>query len=263
VTNDVEQACRAHGVRRPRHSDSYADGACIIAPLVSGGELQGVINLSRREPTGESSGDPNWPETFAFLGRSLEHARLYERTRTEARVDNLTGLFNRRWIAETLEKEIHRTRRFKHALSLIVLDLDGLKTINDQAGHLAGDAVLQHVAGKIVAALRQIDSAARMGGDEFVVVLPTTGVAGARQVGQRVLAAIRTDAAIFRGSPLPITASLGVAEWQDGWQAERLIEAADQMMYTAKHQGGNRLACRAIEAPLPAPTSQPPAAPTT
>jgi diguanylate cyclase (GGDEF)-like protein len=261
VTQNAEQAYHAYGVRRPDHADCYQDGACIVAPLVVDGELHGVVNLSRPTVPSKNAAEQPWQAMFAFLARALQHARLHERARTEARVDNLTGLFNRRWITETLEKEIHRTRRFGHDLSLIVLDLDGLKAINDRAGHLAGDAVLQHVARKIVSALRQIDSAARMGGDEFVVVLPTTDLRGAQQVGQRILAAIRADVALFRNAPQPITASLGVAQWQEEWDADRLIEAADQMMYTAKRQGGNFLACRVTESPSPAPTSRSVAAP--
>jgi diguanylate cyclase (GGDEF)-like protein len=257
VTDEVEQAYRAHGIRHPQHADRYCDGTCISAPLTSDGELQGVLNFSRRAPTAQTVEHLPWPEAFAFLARSLQHARAFERAQTEARVDSLTGLFNHRWLTETLKKEIHRVRRFGSPLSLILIDLDGLKAVNDRAGHPAGDAVLQHVARKIVSALRQIDSAARMGGDEFVVVLPTADLPGAEQVAQRILSAIRTDAALFRGAPLPITASLGVAQWEPDWEADRLLEAADQVMYTAKRQGRNCLACRATDATYPELTTSP------
>ena len=124
-----------------------------------------------------------------------------------------------------------------------MLDLDGLKPVNDRFGHLAGDALLRHVARKISAQLRQIDSAARFGGDEFVVLLPATDAAGARQVARRILSAIRSDAPVISRKALPIAASLGLAQWQEGWDQQRLLQAADGAMYSAKRKGHNRLVC--------------------
>jgi diguanylate cyclase (GGDEF)-like protein len=252
ITEDVERAYQAHSVRRPRYARRYRDRACVVAPLLAAGQLQGVLNLSGRQSAEQGSLAFPWHETLAFLGRALDHARRFEQARTEARIDNLTGLFNRRWFVETLEKEIHRARRFANPLALILIDLDELKLINDRHGHLAGDAVLRHVARRIVAALRQIDSAARMGGDEFVVVLPTTDLTGARQVGQRILDAIRDDAPLFRDVPVPVTASLGVARLQADWGTDELLEATDKTMYAAKRQGRNCLACHAYEHRQPA-----------
>jgi len=222
----------------------YADGACLVAPLRGGGRLWGVLNFSRRRCGPETEADPPLEPIFAFLGKALHHACSYDRVQTEARVDGLTRLYNYRWLTETLAKEIRRAQRFQEAVSLILLDLDGLKAINDQSGHAAGDLLLRHVAARVSVALRHCDSAARVGGDEFVVMLPATDVAGAREVARRILNTIREDAALFRGAPLPITASLGVAQWQPGWSAEDLINAADRMMYRAKRQGRNQIACR-------------------
>jgi diguanylate cyclase (GGDEF)-like protein len=142
-----------------------------------------------------------------------------------------------------MEQEIHRSQRYCNPLALIMIDLDGLKTVNDRFGHLGGDALLRHTAGKVSAALRQIDLAARIGGDEFVVLLPGTDLGGARHVAQRILAAIRVDAPLINGQPVPIVASFGVAQWEQGWDERQLLAAADQAMYAAKRQGHNRLVC--------------------
>lgn len=258
-TAHADREQRARNLPSGNPSGRYRDGACLIAPLVSGGQLWGVLNLSERLPGARARPEPLEP-IFAFIARSLRYARAHERARTEARVDALTGLYNQRWMFEALTKEIQRCQRFGSPLSLIVADVDGLKAVNDRVGHSGGDCLLRHVASRISSALRQFDSAARVGGDEFVVLLPATDLEGARQVARRVLEAIRHDAAVYRGVSLPVRASLGVVEWQKGWDTADLLEAGDQAMYLAKHQGRDQLVCRAPAAlppgPLPADVSR-------
>jgi diguanylate cyclase (GGDEF)-like protein len=259
-TADARKEWQARSLPVPDRA-GYPDGACLIAPLMCEGQLWGLLNMSGRRPAGSRYAKRPGP-IFEFLGRSLRYAREYERAHLEARIDVLTGLYNQRWMKEALEKEIRRSERFSIPLSLIAADLDGLKMVNDQEGHLAGDCVLRHVARRIRSVLRQFDSAARVGGDEFTVLLPATALDGARQVARRILESIRTDAALFRGVPLPIRASLGVAEWQPGWDGARLIEVADQAMYTAKKHGRDQLICRdpctaRPNTPPPAPPAHP------
>ena len=242
-TDDVARERRARGLEQGTVWEHHRDGACLIAPLMSAGRLWGVLNFSGAEPNAVVEADLPLEVIFAFIGRALQHARAYDQARTEARVDVLTGLFNQRWISESLGKEIRRSQRFATPLALIVADLDGLKAVNDHAGHSAGDQVLRHVASRISSALRQFDSAARVGGDEFAILLPATDLEGARHVGRRIIQAIRDDAAVFRGTTLPVRASLGVVQWQAGWDAARLTEAADQAMYAAKNRGRNQLVC--------------------
>ena len=232
----------ARGIPRllPR---SYDDDACLVTPLCSEGEVWGVLNFSGRAPTPLTEADPPLDNIFAFLGRALHHARVYDRARIEARVDGLTGLYNQRWITESLEKEIRRAERFGTPLAVLMVDLDGLKTVNDHLGHAAGDCVLRHAASRITRVLRQFDGAARVGGDEFVVMLPGTNLKGAQHVARRLLHSIRTDPAQFRDVALPTTLSIGAAEWRTGWNAARLIEAADQAMYNTKQNGGSGLTC--------------------
>jgi diguanylate cyclase (GGDEF)-like protein len=263
----------ADAAKMRRHRDApaaetarYRDGGCLVAPLVSEGRAWGVLNFSERRGAVPVD-DATLLDICGFLGRVLQHARTYEQVRTEARSDALTGLLNQRAMNEALTREILRAQRFGAPLSLVSIDLDGLKAINDRFGHKAGDALLRHVAGKISAAARQIDSTARTGGDEFLVLLPATQLDGGERVARRVLASIAADAAEHEGQALAVSASAGVAEWRAPWNAARLLEAADQALYAAKRCGRNRVVCsrgesntatepqRPSAASRPAPTS--------
>jgi diguanylate cyclase (GGDEF)-like protein len=255
ITQDLAEACRSSGMRCPSDLERASSRAAAIAPLVAQGKLRGLLLLNDRCGSDLSEVGLPLDQIFAFLARCLQHARQYLRARVEARVDRLTGLFNYRRMIETLSKEIRRSQRYGNPLALIMVDLDGLKSVNDRFGHVAGDALLRHVARKISAALRQVDSAARIGGDEFSVLLPATDLEGARQVAQRILTAIRTDAPVISQKPLPIAVSVGVAQWEDGWDENRLIQAADEAMYTAKRQGHNRLVCHRHETEVKPPVA--------
>lgn len=234
----------------PEHPERpYRDETCLVAPLWCEDRLWGVLNFSGACRTAVTEVGLPLNEVFSFVARAVQHACLYDQARIEARVDTLTGLYNVRWISESLEREIRRAERHGSPLAVLMIDLDGLKTINDRHGHAAGDSLLKHVAGRIGAVLRQFDGAARVGGDEFVVMLPATHLAGARQVARRLAESIREDAAMFQNCRLPITVSIGVAEWRPGWGAKELIEAADQAMYLAKGQGRDRLVCQPSERP--------------
>ena len=256
-TDDAARAFADLGLPAPRRPERYADPACLVAPLYGGTQLVGVLNFSRPTATRGRARTLPLQGVFDFLGRCLHHARLFEQARNEARIDGLTGLFNYRWVRDTLAKEINRARRFDGTLSLVMIDLDGLKTINDRDGHLAGDALLRHVAQKITGALRQFDSAARVGGDEFLVLLPATALNGAQLVARRILSAIRDDPPLFRNAPLHVTASLGAAQWQPAWGPDRLTEAADRALYTAKTQGRDRIVFHGPEAALSSPPAPP------
>ncbi len=245
-TEHTPEELAVRGIRA-RTDRAYVDDCCLVAPLCSEGDVWGVLNFSGRAPTALTEADLPLDELFAFLGRALHHAQAYEAARTEARVDGLTGLFNQRWMMESLAREIRRAERFRSPLAAIMLDLDGLKSINDRDGHAAGDCVLRHVASRITSVLRQFDGAARVGGDEFIVMLPATNLRGAQRVARRLLESIRSDPAHFGDAALPVTASLGAAEWQTGWNAQKLLEAADRAMYRAKHGGRN--ACAAPDEP--------------
>ncbi len=248
IAEDLAHDARTLRVARPRYARPASDARCLVAPLISERRLWGVINLSRRtllQASGAAAlSDAQIEAVVGFLARCMQHAREHERARTEARVDELTGLYNYRWSAETLEQETRRAERFGTPLALISIDLDGLKGINDTRGHAVGDAVLRHVAGKIRTAVRRIDAAARVGGDEFLVILPGTNLNGARLVARRILQGIRGDQPAWRGGELRITASVGVAAFAAGMSAKSLRESADKALYSAKFGGRDRVVCQ-------------------
>jgi two-component system cell cycle response regulator len=158
--------------------------------------------------------------------------------------DGLTGLYNQTYFKKYLELELKRSLRQNYPTSLLMLDLDDFKGLNDRFGHPAGDLVLQESARLIREAIREVDLAARYGGEEFAVVLPYSDAQGARVVAQRILDALRAlDLENASGARLgAITASIGIAAGPDNARdARTLIQQADAMLYHAKQNGKNRI----------------------
>ena len=193
-------------------------------------------------------------------GGPLEMTALYEDARRLATIDTLTGLLNRRAFLDALERESARSERPGYPLSLLLLDADHFKRVNDTYGHAAGDAVLQGFARVLSAVARRSDVVGRWGGEEFVVALPQTGAAGARVAAERVRRAL-ADARypIPGGDPLRMTASIGAATVQPPWTKEAVVSAADEAMYAAKARGRNRVEFAGAGAlgPVPGPANVP------
>jgi len=167
---------------------------------------------------------------------------LEEELRAQAVTDFGTGLYNRRGFLALLQRELARSCRESSSLSLIAIDLDGFKRINDVHGHAAGDRVLNDVAAALRNDGRGVDIAGRMGGEEFMVALPDTGLAGAQFVAERLRQHIsETLATLDDGARITITASLGVIARAPGEGIDAMMQRADQAMYQAKRQGGNRV----------------------
>jgi diguanylate cyclase (GGDEF)-like protein len=161
-----------------------------------------------------------------------------------SRTDALTGLTNRRRFLEVCEYELGRARRYGTHLSVIIVDLDHFKKVNDTRGHLAGDRTLAAVAGVLAHTLRDVDTAARYGGEEFAVLLPDTDAAGAAEVATRCLRRIaKTPFDAGEGPSLSVTASMGVAAFPDAAVAriEDLLRRADEALYRAKEGGRNQV----------------------
>ncbi len=237
----LADALRERGLSGVERVAERAHEPSLVAPLAGPAGLVGVAWLLGGEQSALTLNQAN--AACAFLGAALDAAIRFDAARTEARVDELTGLYNYRWMREVTEREIRRAARFSSKLAVILLDLDGFKAVNDSLGHAAGDALLRHAAGRVRAALRQIDYAARLGGDEFAVLLPETDFTGARQVAERVLQSVRNSPAAFRDRPLPISVSVGVAQWSAGMTVDALLEAADAAMYRAKRDGRDCISC--------------------
>ena len=172
-----------------------------------------------------------------LLARPLLRAfRWTEEQASEARIDSLTGLANRRALEEILAAEISRAHRFAHQLAVVLLDLDRFKEINDSFGHAAGDVMLRAVSRLLTSLARQGDTVARWGGEEFVVVLPETDLAGAQRFAERLRRTIEAHSV----GDMKTSASCGVATMVPEDSVEELLGAADQALYQAKSNGRNR-----------------------
>jgi two-component system cell cycle response regulator len=211
----------------------------------------GTFALAPRLP--EHKSDRSLVATVAReLGGALRMATLVEESRWMATTDALTGLLNRRAFLESTNREVARTRRYGDKLSVVLLDVDHFKHINDKRGHAAGDVVLSAVGKLLNGALRTCDIVARWGGEEFVLVLPSTGLEGAAQTAERVRELLE-HASIkdANGDPIPVTASFGVASYAIGESLEQVIDRADRAMYLAKSGGRNRVVCDVAAVPEP------------
>jgi diguanylate cyclase (GGDEF)-like protein len=173
---------------------------------------------------------------------ALVASRLLSELRRASRHDALTGLLNRRAIDEAMSAESQRARRLGVPFTVLMLDIDHFKSINDVHGHAAGDRALQHLATLFTSQMRDIDRVGRYGGEEFVVVLPGTPLQQALQLAQRLREKVEALPVMWRDAPLPVTVSIGLAEWQgDRDNLSALLARADAALYHAKHHGRNRV----------------------
>jgi diguanylate cyclase (GGDEF)-like protein len=195
---------------------------------------------------------------FGFLLMAMD--RLRNEVADLALLDDLTGVGNRRHLLARLTEECARSKRSGGPFALLVIDLDGFKAINDTHGHAAGDACLQHFTLMAQTRLRAGDMLARTGGDEFCIVLPSSTLREGAMIARRLLEVCRTDAEQCAGQDIPISVSIGVAQWtrEIGGYPDRLIAAADHALYEAKKDGRNRYAAYDPAPPLaPVPEPQP------
>jgi diguanylate cyclase (GGDEF)-like protein len=220
-------------------------GAALARPLQGReGTTMAVVTIARSRAafTAEEH------DLLAYLSgqgaASIENVMLHERAEHQAATDALTGLANRRQFEERLLAEVDRTRRFPAPLGLMMLDIDHFKQVNDRFGHQAGDDVLRAVAGAVSDCARDVDVAARYGGEEMAVLLPGADVAGALAAAERVRKAVEAlDTGILdaEGEPVRVTVSLGVASLGEGpTDGDDLVAQADAALYRAKHAGRNR-----------------------
>jgi diguanylate cyclase (GGDEF)-like protein len=158
--------------------------------------------------------------------------------------DYLTGLYNRRYLFDFLDKEVRRAKRYGVCFSIMIFDIDFFKKINDSYGHQSGDLVLKAVSGKATSMIRGADLLARYGGEEFVVVMPQTEASGAATIAGRLREAVEGMAMDVAGQPVKVTISIGVASYvpQSGkLSVEEFIDRADKALYDAKNSGRNRV----------------------
>ena len=225
--------------REPPDGELIRGGAFI--PLM-GRELRPVGTLSLFWRSGDHEPSADAIEQAEGLAESciaaIENARRYGEARKLAETDALTGLFNQRFFHETLRREVMRAHRYQRKLTLLVFDLDDFKSINDQIGHLAGDRVLAQAADRLREAVRSVDVACRIGGDEFAVIMPESAAEDGEQLYRRVHNSMRGTVLGTDEERLRISA--GVAELQHGDTAASLFERADGALYRAKELGKDR-----------------------
>jgi diguanylate cyclase (GGDEF)-like protein len=229
-----------YGRDRDATDDDLIRGGAFI-PLM-GRELRPVGTLSLFWRAADHEPDAQQLEQAENLASScisaIENARRYGEARKLAETDALTGLFNQRFFHETLRREVTRAHRYARKLTLIVFDLDDFKSINDQIGHLAGDRVLAQAADRLRDAVRSVDVACRIGGDEFAVIMPESAAEDGDQLFRRVHNSMRGTA--LGPDDQRLRLSGGIAELLHGDTPASLFERADAAMYRAKELGKDR-----------------------
>jgi diguanylate cyclase (GGDEF)-like protein len=212
-----------------------------VVPLYYQERFMGVLLVRSDDPTRV------WQESELLLLRTVadqvtvavNHARLFAQMQQQALTDGLTGCFNRRSFELQLERDMHLATRMRQSVSLILLDIDNFKRVNDTYGHEVGDVALRVLAENLREELRGVDTAARYGGEEFAVILPQAGVDGAVVVAERLRARIEQMDVPGVGH---ITASFGIASFPlHASSRDGLVTTADRALYDAKHMGRNRV----------------------
>ncbi|HMI92596.1 MAG TPA: sensor domain-containing diguanylate cyclase, partial [Polyangiales bacterium] len=223
------------------HVDATNEVSSLCVPLLAQGEVIGILNVVSRNAI--STGVWNRAAAVAeHVSLALANLALRETLRNQSIRDPLTGLFNRRYLEETLPREISRAARDRQALGLLMIDVDNFKRFNDSFGHEAGDHVLLEIGRLFQLNARAGDVASRMGGEELLVMLPGASLECSAQRAEQLRAAVASLTLQHRETPLGrVTISIGVAAFpQHGSTGEELMRAADAALYRAKREGRDR-----------------------
>lgn len=229
-------------------------GSVAILPLVRGDRLVGALNFGSADPkrfTRHHASD-FLTHLGAIVGFAVENACNRARLVRAGLTDFLTGWHNKRYLTLRMREELARARRQDSAVSLLMIDLDRFKEINDSCGHLGGDAAIRDVAQRIESQVRTSDTAARFGGDEFAVLMPCTNIVEARRLAVRIMHAVgRAAVDVGSGMTRSVTLSIGIAALAPGpadedlkAHADQLIAEADAALYRAKAAGRNCIECQ-------------------
>ena len=253
----ARERCANHAIGHSASPLETDDDICF--PMIVGGTSVGVLGVSSNPPLSDHQRSV-LAATAALLGISVKNAELFGVIHENSVRDALTGCFNRKHALEVLATELRRSRRSQMPVSVLMFDLDHFKAINDSYGHLCGDAVLTAVGARMKAALRGSDLKCRYGGEEFLVVLPDTPLAGACRVAETLRRDIAAHSVAWNGRAIPVTASFGVsvAEYSD-LDALPVLERADRALYAAKEAGRNCVRTE-VRGPVDVSAEQPPTA---
>lgn len=212
-------------------------------PLFARGAITGLLTIDSRTVDAYSDSDASLAQAFANQAAiAIENARLFEKVQHLAITDPLTELYNRRYFFEQSRREFYRARRYGTPMSLMMLDVDDLKLVNDTYGHQIGDQLVVFIGNQCHSQLRNVDIPARFAGDEFIIALPETGLEGAIQVAIRIRERIANGFYADGQNLIPTSVTIGVSEMDtDCFSLETLINRADQALYAAKQAGKNRV----------------------
>ena len=230
------------------HLTSRPKGTVLCVPMMAQGETLGVLHLQFSDvaPTQrQTQARQRWGVNVGeHLALALANLELREDLMLQAIRDPLTGLFNRRYLEEALEREVLRCARKKRALGMIMLDLDHFKTFNDTSGHEAGDSMLKALSYFLLDNVRAEDIVCRYGGEEFLLIMPEASLDLARQRAEQLRQEVKGLTVQHEGHPLgTVTLSLGVVAFpQHGATVNELLRAADSALYSAKQEGRDRVA---------------------
>jgi diguanylate cyclase (GGDEF)-like protein len=219
------------------------EGSYYCSPLIAGGTIIGAIRLEAPKDFWTAERDHLLQSYVGGAATALSNIRLLETMKQQATVDQLTGLYNRRFFDEYARKLVALARRRAQSFGVIMMDLDHFKSFNDSFGHELGDRLLRQFARTAGAAVRETSVAARLGGEEFAVLLPDADLEVSRLVAERIRQAVeRMSVASGTDKMLPaVTVSLGVAVYPDhGESFEDILQAADKALYESKRAGRNR-----------------------
>jgi len=236
--------------RGPLHELLRAAGLpeapALVVPLRGTERDAGILCLLDAPPSEDAL--PQLAIVAAHAGVALRNAERYRRARDRAFVDDATDVYNARYLLEALDREVRRSERYGTELSILFIDLDRFKLVNDNHGHLVGTSVLRQLSRLLGQSVRQVDTVARYGGDEFTILLSDTGERGARVIAERIRTWVADNAfEADAGRTIRLTCSVGLSTYPaHGRTREALLDAADKAMYRAKSQGRNRV-CSASE----------------
>ncbi|HEX2966315.1 MAG TPA: GGDEF domain-containing protein [Syntrophorhabdaceae bacterium] len=227
---------------RPHRMNTVLDRnvGCAISELATAKKVYGYAGIFGTIPVGTQE-ELIFNRFCSHIALILEKISLFNEVKKLSIHDGLTGVFNHVYSLDVVDLETARAKRYGVAFSIILVDVDDFKDVNDTYGHLAGDFILRGMARVLEQTLREIDVIGRYGGEEFIIILPQTDSEAAVNAAERLRFAVEAERFLYDGRLIRITISVGVATYQDGRDTQLLIKKADDALYRAKKEGKNRI----------------------